>query len=124
MICVGDSAILVTQYAGIAALEGPQDAVAEMVAAFDRRRVRIVELLNGLPGVSCIDAAGAFYAFPNISGTGMTARAAQDRFLNEAGVATIAGTSFGAQGEGYVRFSYANSIENIEAAIEKIRAVL
>jgi aspartate/methionine/tyrosine aminotransferase len=67
---------------------------------------------------------GAFYAFPNISGTGLTARAAQDRFLNEAGVATIAGTSFGAHGEGYVRFSYANSIENIEAAIEKIRAVL
>jgi aspartate/methionine/tyrosine aminotransferase len=125
-LCINDHSCVnaATQYAGIAALEGPQDAVAEMVAAFDRRRVRIVELLNGLPGVSCIDAAGAFYAFPNISGTGMTARAAQDRFLNEAGVATIAGTSFGAQGEGYVRFSYANSIENIEAAIEKIRAVL
>jgi aspartate/methionine/tyrosine aminotransferase len=125
-LCINDHSCVnaATQYAGIAALEGPQDAVAEMVAAFDRRRVRIVELLNGLPGVSCVDAAGAFYAFPNITGTGLTARAAQDRFLNEAGVATIAGTSFGAHGEGYVRFSYANSIENIEAAIEKIRAVL
>jgi aspartate aminotransferase len=125
-LCINDHSCVnaATQYAGIAALTGPQDAVTEMVAAFDRRRVRIVELLNSLPGVSCIDAAGAFYAFPNISGTGMTARQAQDRFLNEAGVATIAGTSFGKFGEGYVRFSYANSIENIEAAMEKIRAVL
>jgi aspartate aminotransferase len=125
-LCINDHSCVnaATQYAGIAALTGPQDAVTEMVAAFDRRRVRIVELLNSLPGVSCIDAAGAFYAFPNISGTGMTARQAQDRFLNEAGVATIAGTSFGKFGEGYVRFSYANSIENIEAAMERIRGLL
>jgi aspartate aminotransferase len=125
-LCINDHSCVnaATQYAGIAALTGPQDAVTEMVAAFDRRRVRIVELLNSLPGVSCIDAAGAFYAFPNISKTGMTARAAQDRFLNEAGVATIAGTSFGKFGEGYVRFSYANSIENIEAAMERIRGLL
>jgi aspartate aminotransferase len=125
-LCINDHSCVnaASQHAGIAALTGPQDAVTEMVAAFDRRRVRIVELLNGLPGVSCIDAAGAFYAFPNISGTGLSARQAQDRFLNEAGVATIAGTSFGKFGEGYVRFSYANSIENIEAAMERIRTLL
>ena len=72
----------------------------------------------------CSDAAGAFYAFPHVGGTGLTSRQAQDLFLNEAGVATISGTSFGAWGEGYVRFSYANSAENIERAIERIRKVL
>jgi len=118
--CVNASA----QYAGLAALTGPQDEVKAMVARFDERRRVIVERLNALPGFRCADAGGAFYAFPNIEGTGMTARQAQDRFLNEAGVATIAGTSFGAWGEGFVRFSYANSRENIEAAIERIKAVL
>jgi len=112
------------QYAGLAALTGPQDAVAEMVAAFDARRRVIVSELNQIPGFRCVDPAGAFYAFPNIEGTGLTARAAQDRFLNEAGVATIAGTSFGAFGEGYLRFSYANSTENIREAIRRIRACL
>jgi aspartate/methionine/tyrosine aminotransferase len=99
--CVNASA----QYAGLAALTGPQSAVAEMVAAFDARRRIIVSELNQIPGFRCADAAGAFYAFPNIEGTGLTAREAQDRFLNQAGVATIAGTSFGAWGEGYLRFS-------------------
>ncbi len=112
------------QYAGLAALTGPQGAVAEMVAAFDARRRVIVSELNQIPGFRCVDPAGAFYAFPNIEGTGLTARAAQDRFLNEAGVATIAGTSFGAFGEGYLRFSYANSTENIREAIRRIRACL
>jgi aspartate/methionine/tyrosine aminotransferase len=118
--CVNASA----QYAGLAALTGPQDAVAEMVAAFDERRRIIVSELNQTPGFRCADAAGAFYAFPNIEGTGLTAREAQDRFLAEAGVATIAGTSFGAWGEGYLRFSYASSIDNIREAIRRIRACL
>ena len=118
--CVNASA----QFAGLAALTGPQDAVAEMMVAFNQRRSLIVEALNSLPGVRCSDAAGAFYAFPHIGGTGLTSRQAQDLFLNEAGVATISGTSFGAWGEGYVRFSYANSAENIQRAIERIRKVL
>lgn len=112
------------QFAGIAALEGPQDAAADMVAAFDQRRRVIVRALNQIPGFRCIEPGGAFYAFPNIEGTGYNARDLQDKLLNEAGIATIAGTSFGAQGEGYLRFSYANSTENIEAAVERIRAVL
>ena len=125
-LCINDHSCVnaATQYAGIAALTGPQDAVEAMVAEFDQRRAFIVDALNGLPGVRCADPAGAFYAFPNIEGTGLSAREAQDRFLNEAGVATIAGTSFGAWGEGYLRFSYANSLENIEKAIERVRACL
>ena len=118
--CVNASA----QYAGLAALTGPQDAVTEMVAQFDARRQVIVERLNALPGFRCADAAGAFYAFPNIEDTGLSARAAQDLFLDKAGVATVAGTSFGAWGEGYLRFSYANSLENIETALDRIAAVL
>ena len=112
------------QYAGLAALTGPQDAVAEMVAAFDARRRVIVDALNGLPGVTCTDPGGAFYAFPNITGTGLSAKQAQDLFLDRAGVATVAGTSFGAWGEGYLRFSYANSTENILEAVERIRQLL
>ena len=125
-LCINDHSCVnaATQFAGIAALNGPQDAVREMVAQFDQRRQIIVERLNALPGFSCVDASGAFYAFPNISGTGLSAREAQDRFLNEAGVATIAGTSFGAWGEGYLRFSYANSIENIEPALDRIGRTL
>lgn len=118
--CVNASA----QYAGVAALTGPQEPVHEMVAQFDQRRRIIVDRLNGMPGFRCADAAGAFYAFPNIEGTGLKARQAQDRFLHEAGVATIAGTSFGLWGEGYLRFSYANSIENIEAALARIKPLL
>lgn len=113
-----------TQFAGLAALTGPQDAVHEMVAAFDGRRRVIVDALNGLDGVSCVEPGGAFYAFPNITGTGMDAKTLQTRLLEEAGVAVIAGTSFGAHGEGYLRFSYANSTENIVAAIDRIGAVL
>ena len=118
--CVNASA----QFAGLAALTGPQDAVHEMVAQFDDRRRVIVQALNDLPGVTCTDAAGAFYAFPNISGTGLTSMQAQDLFLDKAGVATIAGTSFGKFGEGYIRFSYANSKENILRAIDRIREIL
>ncbi|MBD3678783.1 MAG: pyridoxal phosphate-dependent aminotransferase [Rhodobacteraceae bacterium] len=125
-LCINDHSCVnaATQYAGLEALTGPQDAVRDMVAQFDQRREVIVRELNSLPGVRCADAAGAFYAFPNIEGTGLTARQAQDKFLDEAGVATVAGTSFGAWGEGYLRFSYANSTENILEAIRRIREIL
>lgn len=113
-----------TQYAGIAALEGPQDDVHKMVAAFDERRRTIVPLLNQLPGVTCCDPGGAFYVFPNVTGTGLDARTLQNKMLEEAGVATVAGTSFGIHGEGYIRFSYANSVDNIREAIKRIAALL
>jgi aspartate/methionine/tyrosine aminotransferase len=113
-----------TQFAGIAALEGSQDAVDVMVSAFDERRRFIVEGLNKLPGVHCCTPAGAFYAFPNIAATGLSARNLQDRLLEEAGVATVAGTSFGEMGEGFIRFSYANSIENIERALHRVEDLL
>ena len=112
------------QFAGIAALEGPQDDVAKMVKAFDERRRAIVPMLNQLPGFSCVEPGGAFYAFPNIAGTGMSARDLQNKMLETAGVATVAGTSFGIHGEGYIRFSYANSVENIREAIKRLSALL
>ncbi len=112
-----------TQFAGIAALEGPQDSVHAMVRAFDERRKVIVDLLNDIEGFSCRTPVGAFYAFPNISGTGQSARQVQDRLLSEAHVATVAGTSFGNLGENYVRFSYANSVENIRAALERVKGL-
>ena len=113
-----------TQFAGIAALEGPQDAVHTMVKAFDERRRVIVGLLNQLPGFSCVNPGGAFYAFPNITGTGLSAKALQNAMLETAGVATVAGTSFGIHGEGYVRFSYANSVDNIRKAMDRIGKLL
>jgi aspartate/methionine/tyrosine aminotransferase len=109
-----------TQHAGIEALKGPQDAVDRMVAAFDQRRQVIIERLNTLPGFRCVRPGGAFYAFPNIAGTGLSSRQLQDELLNEVGVALVSGTSFGDQGEGYIRFSYANSVENIERAVDRI----
>ncbi|MEQ9608135.1 MAG: pyridoxal phosphate-dependent aminotransferase [Kiloniellaceae bacterium] len=112
------------QYAGIAALRGPQDAVAEMMNAFDMRRRLIHRSLNAIPGVSCIDPAGAFYAFPNIAGTGIPAKTLEVELLERAGVATIAGTSFGRHGEGYLRLSYANSQDNIRAALERVAGYL
>jgi aspartate/methionine/tyrosine aminotransferase len=108
------------QWAAKAALEGPQDAVEAMMRAFDQRRGRTVELLNTLPGVRCAMPGGAFYAFANVTGTGFGARELQDRWLEEAGVATIAGTSFGGLGEGFVRFSYAAALERIEEAIGRL----
>jgi aspartate aminotransferase len=125
-LCINDHSCVnaAAQYAGLAALQGPQDAVYSMVSQFDKRREIIVRELNALPGFRCADAAGAFYAFPNIEGTGMTSKEAQNRFLEEASVATVSGTSFGAWGEGYLRFSYANSAENILEAIRRIRGLL
>ena len=114
--CVNASA----QYAGIAALEGPQDSVDTMVAAFEERREVIVDGLNGLAGVTCRNPMGAFYTFPNITGTGLTAAQLQNQMLEEAGVATVAGTSFGAYGEGYIRFSYAASLDEIKESIQRI----
>ena len=118
--CVNASA----QFAGIAALEGPQDAADEMVEAFDQRRRVIVDELNAVPGFKCPEPGGAFYAFPNITGTGIGSMDLQNKLLNEAGVAIISGTSFGALGEGYVRFSYANSTENIIEAIRRVKECL
>ena len=113
-----------TQWAGIAALEGPREPVLRMVKAFAERRQYIVAALNALPGISCANPGGAFYTFPNIAGTGLDARGFQSELLDRAGVATIAGTSFGAFGEDYIRFSYANSLEAISEAIERIRHFL
>jgi len=109
-----------TQFAAIEALQGPQEAVEEMMAAFGQRREVILEGLRALPGFRCARPGGAFYAFPNISETGLGARELQDRLLEETGVATIAGTSFGEFGEGYLRFSYAASIPDIEEALGRI----
>ena len=108
------------QYAGIAALDGRQDHVDDMIAAFGRRRQLTVDGLNALPGVTCAMPGGAFYTFPDISGTGLDAVGFQDRMLDDAGVATIAGTSFGSGGAGHVRVSYANSSENIETALGRM----
>ncbi len=112
------------QFAGIEALTGPQGPVDDMVAAFDERRRVIVGALNQLPGFRCPEPGGAFYAFANVTGTGRDAATLQDTLLSEGGVATVAGTSFGAFGEGYIRFSYANSVENIRTAIDRIRQCL
>lgn len=112
------------QWAGIAALKGPKDDVAKMMKAFDERRTIIVRELNNLPGFSCVDPHGAFYAFPNITKTGIPSTKLELALLDEVGVAVISGTSFGSYGEGYVRFSYANSVENILEATNRIRGWL
>ena len=113
-----------TQYAAIEALEGPQGAVGVMTAAFDERRKVIVRELNDVPGVSCVDPGGAFYAFPNISRTGIDAGTLQRRLLEEAGLAVIAGTSFGHLGADYLRFSYAASLEEIVEGVGRVRSLL
>lgn len=113
-----------TQWAGIEALRGPQEPVAEMVAAFHQRRDVIVAGLNSIPGLTCRVPRGAFYVFPNITATGLTSAQCEDLLLQKAGVATLSGSSFGAYGEGYLRLSYANSVENLEKAVARIRATL
>ena len=114
--CVNSAA----QFAGLAALTGPQEAVQAMVAEFDARRRIVVDGLNALPGVRAATPKGAFYAFPNISATGWKAKPLAGALLEEAGVATIGGPDFGVYGEGYVRLSYANSRENIARALARI----
>jgi aspartate/methionine/tyrosine aminotransferase len=112
------------QKACVEALEGPQDAVDLMKKEFLARRDVIVDGLNSLKGFSCIEPQGAFYAFPNITKTGYTSRELNDHILYNANVAALSGTAFGDYGEGYLRFSYANSQENIKEAIKRIKEVL
>ena len=112
------------QYAGIAAIDGPQDEVEKMMRAFDSRRKIVVEGLNAIDGISCVTPKEAFYAFPNISGTGWKAKKLASALLEEAGVALIGGPDFGVLGEGYMRLSYANSEENILRALERIETFL
>lgn len=114
----------VVQKACIEALNGPQDEVDKMVTELKKRRDVIVEGLNSIKGFHCLTPDGAFYAFPNITGTGFKSKELEDKLLYEAGVATLSGTSFGKYGEGYLRFSYANSVENIKLAINKIKNFL
>jgi len=109
-----------SQWAAVEALTGPQDESHKMIEAFRQRRDVIVDGLNQIPGFRCLRPKGAFYVFPNIAGTGKSSREMEDFLLNEAGVATLAGTSFGEYGEGFLRFSYANSVENIKKALERI----
>jgi aspartate/methionine/tyrosine aminotransferase len=113
-----------TQRAGLAALRGPQDAVDRMVAEFRRRRDAVVAGLNSLPGVRCAVPAGAFYVFPNVTETGRSASELARELLEQAGVAVLAGTAFGRYGEGYLRLSFANSLENLLEAIERMRRYL
>lgn len=112
------------QWAGIAALEGPQDEVERMVDQFRRRRDLLVQGLNTLPGVRCQWPTGAFYAFPNVSALGHSSQDLADYLLQEAGVACLSGSAFGSRGEGYLRLSYANSLENLQKAIDAMRAAL
>jgi aspartate aminotransferase len=109
-----------TQMAGVEALCGDQSSVDAMLARFRDRREVIVDGLNRIPGFRCLKPRGAFYAFPNIRQTGMNSRDLAEALLNEAGVACLSGTAFGRQGEGYLRFSFANSIENIREALERM----
>ncbi|MEZ5355274.1 MAG: pyridoxal phosphate-dependent aminotransferase [Bryobacteraceae bacterium] len=113
-----------TQKAGVAALNGPQDDAEEMVAEFKKRRDAFVAGLNTIPGFRCALPEGAFYAFPNVKGTGIPSNELAERLLNEAGVACLDGSAFGKYGEGYLRFSYANSLENLMEAVERIRKFL
>jgi aspartate/methionine/tyrosine aminotransferase len=109
------------QWAGVEALSGPQDSVREMVEAFKQRRDVIVEGLNAVPGFHCELPRGAFYAFPNVSAVGWKSKQLADYLLNQADVACLSGTSFGSNGEGFLRFSYANSLPNIQKALQHIR---
>ena len=112
------------QMAGLAALEGPQDFVGELMREFRARRDLIVDGMNGLPGVTCQVPLGAFYAFPNISGTGMTSRDFAERAMDDAGVALLSGTAFGEYGDGYIRISFANSQENLTEAVQRLAGML
>ena len=112
-----------TQRAGMVALEGPQESVWTMVSEFRGRRDAMVKGLNDVPGFRCLLPAGAFYAFPNVTGTGIQSKDLADLLLNGAGVACLSGTAFGGHGDGYLRFSYANSLANILEAIERIRTI-
>ena len=113
-----------TQMAAVAAIDGPQEPVYEMVAEFKSRREMLISGLNNIKGISCVTPKGAFYAFPNIKATGMSSSEFADRMLMEGGVALLSGTSFGAAGEGYIRLSFANSQENLQIALDRIEGFL
>jgi aspartate aminotransferase len=113
-----------SQYAAMAALQGPWQPVQDMVAEFRRRRDVIVAGLNSIPGISCLEPQGAFYVFPNITGTGLSSGELAARLLRDAGIAALSGTAFGTFGEGFMRFSYANSVENINLALDAVRTNL
>ncbi len=113
-----------SQMAAIAALEGPQDSVGMMMEEFTKRRDLVVAGLNSLPGITCPEPKGAFYAFPNIKGTGLSSKEFAEKAMYEAGVALLAGTAFGSFGDGYVRISFANSQENLREAIQRLRTIL
>jgi aspartate/methionine/tyrosine aminotransferase len=121
---IASCACTFNQKAAVEALRGPQDCVREMVSEFRRRRDWLVAALNELPGIRCVTPGGAFYAFPNVTDTGLSSETLAARLLDEAGVATLAGNSFGPAGDGFVRLSYANSLENLERAIERFRDFL
>jgi len=113
-----------TQFAGLEALTGPQDMVEVMVSEYQRRRDAVVDGLNALPGFVCQKPQGAFYVFPNITGTGMGSTELANLILEKAGVALLPGNSFGEYGEGYLRLSYANSLENIQKGLGRIKSIL
>ncbi|MFP3897217.1 MAG: pyridoxal phosphate-dependent aminotransferase [Anaerolineales bacterium] len=112
------------QWAGLEALTGPQESVEKMMEAFRERREIFIKGLNDIPGIRCVSPRGAFYAFPNITATGMDSKTCADFFLEEAGVACLSGAAFGEYGEGYLRLSYANSVENLEKALERMEQAL
>ncbi|MBI5935378.1 MAG: pyridoxal phosphate-dependent aminotransferase [Chloroflexi bacterium] len=114
------STAMFTQYAGMEAITGPQDFVREMVAEYQRRRDRLVDLVNAIPRVHAQKPQGAFYVFPNVKAFGLSSKEIQARLLEEEGVAVLAGTDFGPAGDGYIRLCYATSMEVIERAMEKI----
>jgi aspartate/methionine/tyrosine aminotransferase len=113
-----------SQRAILAAVTGPWDPVQAMLDEFQKRRDVIVEGLNRIPGVSCLEPGGAFYVFPNVKALGVPSETVASHLLDDAGVACLSGTAFGAGGQGYLRFSYANSIEAIRSALDAIEASL
>ena len=113
-----------TQIAGIEALKGPQDFVVQMVAEFKKRRDAIVDGLNAIEGVSCIKPLGSFYVFPNVTKLPLSCKKLADYLLDDAGVAVLPGTAFGKFGDGYLRLSYANSLENIREALARMEAAI
>ena len=122
MVNSASCAATITQWAALEALNGPQDAVADMCAAFRERRDYLVQALNSIDGIHCAMSEGAFYVFPNISGFGLSSAEFAGRLLEEAGVAAAGGTAFGSYGEGFIRLSYANSLENLKIAVDRIAA--
>jgi aspartate/methionine/tyrosine aminotransferase len=120
MVNSASCAASMTQWAAIEALTGPQDSVTKMVAAFRERRDYLIEALNKIEGIKCVTPRGAFYAFPDISSFGITSAEFADRLLEEDGVAAAAGTAFGDFGEGFLRLSYANSLDNLKIAVDRI----